>query len=151
MTLREAIVFEARRWLGTPFHHGARVLGAGVDCVNLLAAVYEAVGLVRNVALPKYSPDWMLHRADDRLRDGLRRVAVKVDGDPEPGDIAVFQVGRAVAHAAIVVEWPLVIHADSRLKVVALEDASRSALLASHFAGSWSIVAAARTRVEVAA
>ena len=30
---------------------------------------------------------------------------------PEPGDMAVWKIGRAYAHGAIVVGWPLVIHA----------------------------------------
>ena len=31
--LRAAVVTEAKTWIGTPFHHAARVRGAGVDCL----------------------------------------------------------------------------------------------------------------------
>jgi cell wall-associated NlpC family hydrolase len=37
--LRAAVVREAESWIGTPFHHAARVKGAGIDCLMLLAEV----------------------------------------------------------------------------------------------------------------
>src|SRR5262249_43477037 len=43
---RAAVVAEAESWIGTPFHHAARVKGAGVDCLMLLAEVYERAGIV---------------------------------------------------------------------------------------------------------
>lgn len=39
MTERIEITNEGRKWVGTPYQHQARVLGAGVDCVQLLLAV----------------------------------------------------------------------------------------------------------------
>ena len=44
--LRAAVCSEARRWIGTPWHHRQRALGAGVDCAHLLIAVYAACGLL---------------------------------------------------------------------------------------------------------
>ena len=32
---RAAVVKEAESWIGTPFHHAARVKGAGIDCLML--------------------------------------------------------------------------------------------------------------------
>ena len=46
---RQAVVAEALTWLGTPYHHRARVKGAGVDCGQLLAAVFEGAGVLRHV------------------------------------------------------------------------------------------------------
>ena len=40
---REAVIREAKSWIGTPFHHAARIKGAGVDCLMLLAEIYERV------------------------------------------------------------------------------------------------------------
>lgn len=143
MTIRDAIVLEARRWIRTPYHHRARVLGAGVDCVQLLVAVYEAVGLVRNVALPSYPPDWFLHSNDERYLKGLLAFADRVE-TPLPGDIAVFRHGRAVSHAGIVSAWPLVIHASGELHQVLEEDASVPGWFSDRYAGAFSIVTAAQ-------
>ena len=41
--LREAVVTEAKTWIGTPFHHAARIKGAGVDCLMLLSRVSLSV------------------------------------------------------------------------------------------------------------
>lgn len=41
-----AVVAEARRWIGTPYQHQARVLGVGVDCAGLVLGVGRALGLV---------------------------------------------------------------------------------------------------------
>lgn len=40
------IVTMARRWLGTPFHHQARLQGVGVDCVGLVIGVARELGVV---------------------------------------------------------------------------------------------------------
>lgn len=40
----EAVLREARSWLGTPYRHMAREKGAAVDCVQFVLAVGEAVG-----------------------------------------------------------------------------------------------------------
>src|SRR5690349_11447583 len=37
---RARLLDEARTWLLTPWHHNARVRGAGVDCGQLLIACY---------------------------------------------------------------------------------------------------------------
>lgn len=143
-SLREAIVREAESWLGTPFHHRARVKGAGVDCAQLLVGVYEAVGLVRNVDLGSYPVDWMRHHEDRRYLDGIARVALEVTV-PCPGDIALFRVGRSVSHAGIVTEWPEIIHAHG-VSQVERQIVTQHPRLLRGFAGWWSIVEAARVR-----
>ena len=42
---RAAVVAEAKAWLGTPYHHRAKLKGVGVDCAQLPIAIYAAVGL----------------------------------------------------------------------------------------------------------
>jgi len=46
MTTRGEVIIEARRWLGTPFMHQARVQGVGVDCAGLIVCVARACGLL---------------------------------------------------------------------------------------------------------
>jgi NlpC/P60 family putative phage cell wall peptidase len=113
---RAAVVAEAATWLGTPYHHMGRVKGGGTDCLMLLAEVYEAAGVVPNVEVPFYPPDWHLHRGVERYLEGLMRYAREIpngadDPPPQPGDAVLFKFGRCFAHGAIVVGWPRLIHA----------------------------------------
>lgn len=43
---REAIVAEARSWLGTPFMHQQSSQGVGVDCVGLILGVGRELGVL---------------------------------------------------------------------------------------------------------
>lgn len=45
MIERDAIVAEARTWIGTPWRHQARVKGVGVDCIGFVGGVAMALGL----------------------------------------------------------------------------------------------------------
>lgn len=106
-----AIVAEAESWLGTRYHHAACVKGAGVDCAMLPVRVFCDLGLVPAFDPRPYPHDWMLHRADERYLGWVERFADKVDA-PAPGDIALFRVGRCLAHGGIVISPDLMIHAD---------------------------------------
>lgn len=121
--MREAIVAEARTWLGTPWHHEGRVKGAGVDCAQLLIAVYSAVGLIDAYVPEHYPPDWHLHRAEPIFLNELLRHCEPSDVG-KPGDIAMFKFGQQLAHGAIVVRDKVVIHAwrnEGRVTVGELE------------------------------
>ena len=121
--IRPAIVAEAMTWLGTPYHHRARLKGAGVDCAQILVAVFAALGLIDDFEPAEYPRDWMLHRDEDRFRDEIRKRADQIEmAYVAPGDIALYLVGKCFAHGAIVIDWPLVIHADSRLGKVTLAE-----------------------------
>jgi NlpC/P60 family putative phage cell wall peptidase len=112
---RGAVVAEAESWLRTPYHHMARVKGAGADCLTLFAEVYEKAGVIPHVEVPFYPPDWNLHRDAERYLEGIMRYAREIpycpDISPAPGDVAIFKFGRCFAHGAIVVSWPRLIHA----------------------------------------
>ena len=113
---RFAVVEEVLGWLRTPYHHMARIKGVGVDCLTLLAEVYERAGVIPHVEVPFYPPDWNLHRDAERYLDGIMRYAREVsirddNNPPQPADIAVFKFGRCFAHGAIVLQWPRLIHA----------------------------------------
>lgn len=108
---RAQVVAEARTWLRTPWHHAARVKGAGVDCAQLLIGVYAAAGAIAAFDPPPYGRDWFLHDDRELLLELLEPYVVSVDaGEVLPGDLALFRFGRCVAHAAIVVAWPEIIH-----------------------------------------
>jgi cell wall-associated NlpC family hydrolase len=118
VTGRENLIRAAELWLGTPYHHAARCYGAGVDCVNLLCAVYQEAGLTPHIELPHYPPDWMMHRGEEWFMMGLLEACLHQVDHPEPGDVALFRFGRCYSHGAIVTQWPQLIHAFSGLGVV---------------------------------
>lgn len=130
---RRRIVEEARSWLRTPWHHEARVKGAGVDCAQFLIGVYSGAGLVGEFQTAHYPPDWHLHQDEARFLGYLLEFAVNVD-EPLPGDIAMWKFGRHEAHGSIVIDWPLIIHAYKNERMVCLTDVSTSPL-ASRLAG----------------
>lgn len=107
---RERVIAIAKTWLRTPYHSGAKVRGAGVDCAMLPAAVYREAGLIPEVDPGHYPPDWHLHKDEERYLATVLAHA-KPTETPLPGDFVLFKVGRAFAHGAIIVDWPLVIEA----------------------------------------
>lgn len=126
--MKERIIAEAETWLRTPFHHEARVKGAGVDCGMFIWEVFKAVGLPTPESVPHYSRDFMLHRDQEWYVRIILQFCDELQGEPEPGDIALFLHGRLYSHGAIVVSWPRIIHASAADKCVAWGDASMTPL-----------------------
>lgn len=108
---RQAVAAEALTWLGTPYHHHGRVLGAGVDCAQILCAVYEACGLVPHVDPGFYAHDHHLHRANELYIEWLERVGAREVQCPALGDIGLWQFGRTWSHGGLLVGPDLVLHA----------------------------------------
>lgn len=117
MDLRNAVLREAESWLHTPFHHEARLKGIGVDCLMLLAEVYEKAGVIPHVEVEHYPADWYMHRDQEKYLGGVLRYAREVE-IPSPADVVVFHMGRVFSHGGIVFEWPKLIHAHWRNGVV---------------------------------
>lgn len=121
---RAAILRAALSWLRTPWHHRARVKGAGVDCAQLLIGVYAEAGLVDEFDTGEYPPDWMMHRSQERFLEFVQRYCDQVDA-PLPGDLALYFVGRCFSHGAIVTKWPEIIHASNRDRMVCRADGTQ--------------------------
>jgi cell wall-associated NlpC family hydrolase len=103
--LRERVVAEARGWLGTPYHHAARLRGIGVDC-------YEDTGLIPHTEPEPYPMQWHLHRGEERFLAWIQKYGVQISVDElAPGDVVLYQFARCASHGAIVTEWPNIIHA----------------------------------------
>jgi cell wall-associated NlpC family hydrolase len=108
---RAAVLAEARTWIGTPYHHMGRVKGAGVDCATLLMEVFARAGVIAPATVDFYPPDWHLHRSVERYLGELLKYGREIEGAPQPADVLVVKFGRVFSHGAIVVQWPVVIHA----------------------------------------
>jgi NlpC/P60 family putative phage cell wall peptidase len=110
----DAIVAEARTWIGTPYRHQASLKGVGCDCLGLLRGVWRAVvGEEPEVPAP-YTPDWAEAHARDTLVEAARRHLVEVDaGDILPGDVLLFRwrEGLPAKHCAIATAPDRMVHA----------------------------------------
>ena len=135
---RTRVLEEARLWLGTPFHHGKCVRGAGVDCAHLLVGVYSGAGVAIVDPIERYGRDWFLHERTDRLVEILQQHCVATD-DPAPGDIAVFRFGRMISHAAIILNYPYIIHADRTAGRVIEDRCASTDSLGSRLAGWYTL------------
>ena len=143
---RAAIVASARAWIGTPYHNCADIRGVGVDCGMLLLRVFVDLGLCEPFDPRPYSPDWHLHRGEERYLALLLARAQRIER-PEAGDMMLFRYGRCYSHGGIVTRAnPLtIVHAFHPAGIV-LEEAIDNnselnerlgdALYASYFAPS---------------
>lgn len=114
---RESIVKEALSWVGTPYRGHSCVKQAGVDCGQLIYGVYRACGLLPELQLPTdYSLQVAQHRASTEYMELIDRYFRPVpEAEAKPGDIVCYQLGLAMAHAAIIIAWPsFVIQAELR-------------------------------------
>lgn len=105
----------ARTWIGTPFHHQARLKGVGVDCIGLIIGVARELGVVApDFDIPAYPriPDGttLLEMAD------LHMTRVD-DADMQEGDVIVIKFRKYPQHFGIVGQhvnggWSI-IHSDA--------------------------------------
>lgn len=128
---RARVVAEARRWIGTPYHPGADVRGAGVDCGMLIVRVFVDTDLCAPFDPRPYAADWHLHRGEERYLGFVTTRCTEVD-TVAPGDICVFRVGRCYAHGGIVTRThPLtLVHAFSPARTVLEEEVATNSFLA---------------------
>lgn len=103
LAARQLIVAEAMTWMDTPYHHLGDIKGAGVDCAMLLVRTFVDVGILPAFDPRPYSPQWHLHRSDEKYLGWLRQYATETE-QPQPGDVGVWRYGRAFSHAGILVE-----------------------------------------------
>lgn len=121
---RNKIVEITKSWLKTPYKGWSHVKGCGVDCGQLLAAVFVEAGHFPKTlleALPKdYSLQVAQHRASTEYIELVEKFMCEIpESEVKPGDVVAYKLGLAFAHAGIVIEWPnYIIHAVARHGVV---------------------------------
>jgi len=106
------IVSESKTWLNTPYHSGAKIKGVGVDCGQLLIAIYEDAGLlIEGDCEPGYYPaDFHLHQSEEKYLGWVEKYCDLITGDPQQGDIALFKFGKCVSHGGICIGNNKIIH-----------------------------------------
>lgn len=134
---RASVLAEAMTWIDTPYHHHGRIKGAGVDCAQLLIAVYSGCGVAPEVDPGVYSPQWAQHRSEEQFAQWLEHAGAHVVQTPAPGDVALFKFGRCFSHGGIVLDAERVIHAYVKRGVVI--NAFTDAELAGREVQFWSL------------
>lgn len=118
-SVSEAVLREARAWIGTPYHHQASRQGVGTDCLGLLRGVWRAVYGQEPEAVPAYTPDWSEPQGEERLWQAAERHLIPVRvAEAEAGDILLFRMrsGGVAKHLGIMSAsdaMPAFIHAYS--------------------------------------
>jgi cell wall-associated NlpC family hydrolase len=97
-----------------------RVKGVGVDCAQLLAASFEEAGIIPPTQTGHYAVQHFLHSDRELMAEFVLRYAHEIDeAKAGPGDVVLFKIHRAHAHAAIIVDWPnAIIHAHKQSGMV---------------------------------
>lgn len=95
-----------------PYRHRG-YLRTGCDCTGLIIGCLREMGYLRAYVLRRYPRDWNLHAgAGDYIRQEIVRVADEIPReDVGRGDIVLMNFGRCTAHAGIVLDYPVFVHA----------------------------------------
>jgi NlpC/P60 family putative phage cell wall peptidase len=117
---RQAVVAEARSWIGTPYQHQGEMKGVGVDCGGLIRGVSVALGLIpaNYKAFLPVSLMGYARRPDGYLgRDLCDLYWNRIELDAlVPGDLVLFSYGNSGVphHIGVIGDYPgglSVIHA----------------------------------------
>lgn len=130
MTLQEKLAQAAASFVGTPFRLHGRNPDTGLDCVGLLIASLEAVGVYsdrptgyafRNISVEA----WLPYAQQWRLRDAI--------GEILAGDVLLISPGPRQHHIQIAESRSAIIHAHAGLRRVVRERLSRKPSLEAHW------------------
>ena len=111
---RDAIMVEARVWIGTPYRHQASVKGVGCDCLGLVRGVWRACIGGEPELPPPYAADWAEACGEEALADAALRHLVPAAVDEfKAGDVLLFRwrAGFVAKHLAIATREGTMIHA----------------------------------------
>ena len=103
------IVTQARTWIGTPFHHQARLKGKGCDCLGLIVGVVDELGLKDKHGKPLAGYDEVTYSKEpdgayltEKLTALLDEVPID---DAQAGDLALFKVRENPQHMAFLTDY----------------------------------------------
>jgi NlpC/P60 family putative phage cell wall peptidase len=109
MTASKDIVAQARTWLGTPFHHQARLKGKGCDCLGLIVGVVDELDLKDKSGVRLASYDEVTYSREPNgayLMQKLTGLLAEVPvAEARAGDLALFKVQENPQHLAILSDY----------------------------------------------
>jgi NlpC/P60 family putative phage cell wall peptidase len=118
--MQEALISEARRWVGTPYKHRGRHLHQAVDCLGLIFGIMQAVGLGSDKFWTARNQEYATYR---RVPDGrtlyqgfTRWVPEYPRTKAQPGDMLLIAFAGAPRHTALLTNDNTIIHAHSEAK-----------------------------------
>lgn len=113
------VIAEARRWVGTPYHHQASRIGAGCDCLGLVRGIWRGVTGPEIIIVPAYSRDWGEAGGREVLIAALRTVMIEIAA-PAPGALTMFRMSfcNVAKHTAVMTNENTIIHATERSGVI---------------------------------
>ncbi|HVV42913.1 MAG TPA: hypothetical protein VHC94_17820 [Nitrobacter sp.] len=89
---RDAIVAEARAWIGTRYRHQASLKGVGCDCLGLVRGVWRHCIGDEPETPPPYAPDWAEARGEETLAAAAFRHLVPISREAlGAGDVLLFR------------------------------------------------------------
>ena len=108
----------AKSWLGTPFAAHCSMRGVGVDCVHLVAEIYQRLGVIDHFAPPEYNMDGGHHAETSPIETyviGTGRFTsiptTTPTHDLEPADLITLRIGRLPWHCGLLLTQLRFIHA----------------------------------------
>ena len=109
MSRSDAIIAEARTWLGTPYHHQARLKGVGCDCLGLVVGVANELELTDDSGqlLGSFDRTDYSRQPDgqfltSRLQAILHEIPI---GEKAPGDLVLFTIEKNPQHMGLLTEF----------------------------------------------
>jgi len=122
LDFRNAIVDEARRWIGTPYIHQASVCGQGADCLGLIRGIWRNCIGPEPQTMPAYSPDWGEVSDRNTMLDAAVRWFEPIENEQpaEAGDIVLFRWNNSscIKHVGVITGLHNFIHAYEKAGVV---------------------------------
>lgn len=107
---RQAMIDDAKTWVGTPYRQLGYSKGAAVDCSMLLVGCLVNAGVFHTFDPRPYPPDWHLHRKEEKYLDWMHTLSTETQ-DPKPGDLVVFRFGQCFSHGGVLITPTRIVHA----------------------------------------
>jgi len=113
---QQALLDEARSWVGTPFFANSSAKGRGVSCQKLAASIYQATGFLDPEETIPDAPMSRARFAEDSLVEpwltGRTDFELLASGSPwMPGDLLTFRLKRSIHHVGILILPGVFVHA----------------------------------------
>ena len=124
INLRNDLVLEARRWIGTPYQHQASLIGVGCDCLGLIRGVWRRCIGPEPERFEPYSADWAEATREERLAlAGQRHFQPVALESLCAGDVLLFRWRDHLPakHAAIATSATTMVHAHDGASVAEVE------------------------------